>query len=88
MVTIEPIRVEVERGDGFQQRVKLETKAPAGIHVEPGSATVQPGDKGDVQLKIHAAKDAPLGEHRILVKGIPEKGDPTETAFTVTVLAK
>jgi uncharacterized membrane protein len=49
---------------------------------------VKAGDKADVQLKITAAKDAPLGELKVLVKGTPDKGDPAETEFKVTVSAK
>jgi uncharacterized membrane protein len=85
---LQTVRVAVERGEGFKQQVKLELKAPAGIQVEPKDATVQPGDKGDVQVKITAAKDAPLGEQKIMVKGTPDKGEPTETEFTITVVAK
>jgi len=85
---VQTVRVTLERGAGFKQRVKLEAKAPAGIQVEPGSATVEPGDKGDVQLKITAAKDAAIGEHKIQVKGTPDKGEPTETEFKLTVSAK
>ncbi len=48
---------------------------------------VKPGDKGDVQLKITAAKDAPLGDQKIMVKGTPDQGEPAETEFTVTVSA-
>ena len=85
---LQTVRVTLERGDGFKQKVKLELKAPAGIEVDPKDATVQPGDKGEVQLKISAAKDAPLGEHKIMVKGTPDKGEPTETEFKITVSAK
>ena len=85
---LQTVRVTLERGDGFKQKVKLELKAPAGIEVDPKDATVQPGDKGDVQVKITAAKDAPLGEHKIMVKGTPDKGEPTETEFKITVAAK
>ena len=85
---LQTVRVAVERGDGFKQQVKLELKAPAGIQVEPKDATVQPGDKGDLQLKITAAKDAAIGEHKIMVKGTPDKGEPTETEFNITVSAK
>jgi uncharacterized membrane protein len=81
-------RVSLDRGSGFKRQVKLEMKAPAGIQVEPSSATVEPGDKGDIQLKLTAAKDAPLGEHKILVKGTPHKGEPTETEFKITVSAQ
>ena len=84
---LQTVREAVERGDGFKQQVKLELKAPAGIEVDPKNTTVQPGDKGEVQLKISAAKDAPLGEHKIMVKGTPEKGESTETEFKITVAA-
>jgi hypothetical protein len=39
-------------------------------------------------LKITAAQDAALGEHKILVMGTPDKGEPTETEFKITVSAK
>lgn len=82
------VRITLDRGDGFKQPVKLDWKAPAGITVEPGDAMVQPGDKGDVQVKVTVAKDAPIGTHKILVRGTPTKGEPTETEFTITVSAK
>jgi uncharacterized membrane protein len=84
---LQTARVIVERGDGFKQGVKLELKAPTGLQIEPSDATVQPGDKGDVQVKITAAKDAAIGDHKIMVKGTPDKGEPTETEFTITVSA-
>ena len=82
------VRVAVDRGEGFKQAVKLETKAPTGLKVDPDSTTVNAGDKGDVQLKITAAADAPLGDLKIMIKGTPDKGDPTTTEFKVTVSAK
>jgi uncharacterized membrane protein len=85
---LQTVRVVIERGEGFKARVKLELKAPAGIQIEPKDAAVQPGDKGDVQVKITAAKDAPLGEQKIMVKGTPDKGESTETEFKITVIAK
>jgi uncharacterized membrane protein len=85
---VQIVRVSVERGAGFKQGVKLEVKAPTGLQVDPESTTVKPGDKGDVQLKITAAKDAPLGEQMIMVKGTPDQGEPVELSFKVTVSAK
>ena len=84
---VQTVRVVLERGKGFTQRVKLELKAPAGVVVEPKEATVLPGDKGDVQLTITVAKDAAIGEHRILAKGTPDKGEPTETEFKISIIA-
>jgi uncharacterized membrane protein len=85
---VQTVRVSVERGEGFKQGVKLEVKAPTGLQVDPDSTMVKPGDKGDVQLKITAAKDAALGEQKIMVKGTPDKGEPAELEFKVTVSAK
>jgi len=85
---VQIVRVSVERGAGFKQEVKLEVKAPTGLQVDPASTMVNPGDKGDVQLKITAAKDAPLGDQKIMVKGTPDKGESTELEFKVTVSAK
>ena len=85
---LQTVRLTLERGAGFKQRVKLEVKAPTGVEVEPSSASVEPSDKGEVQLKITAAKDAAIGEHKILVKGTPDKGEPTEMEFKITVSAK
>ena len=81
------VRVVLERGKGFTQTVKLELKAPAGLVVEPKELTVLPGDKGDIQLTTTIAKDAPIGEHKILVKGTPDKGEATETEFKISVVA-
>ena len=85
---VQTVRVSVERGEGFKQGVKLEMKAPTGLQVDPQSTMVNPGDKGDVQLTITAAKDAPLGDKKIMVKGTPDKGEPADTEFKVTVSAK
>ena len=81
-------RVSVERGEGFKQSIKLDVKAPTGLAVDPSSTTVAQGDKGDVQLTITAAADAPLGDQTIRVHGTPDKGNAVETEFKVTVSAK
>ena len=84
---IQTVRVVLERGKGFTQTVKLEMQAPVGVVVDPKEVTVLPGDKGDVQLTTTIAKDAPIGEHKILVRGTPDKGEPTETEFKISVTA-
>lgn len=85
---IQTLRVSVDRSAGFKQAVKLEVKAPKGLTVEPDSISVKPGDKADVQLAIAAAKNAPLGEQKILVKGTPDRGEAVEIEFKITVGAK
>lgn len=85
---VQTIRVVLERGKGFTQTVKLEIKAAVGVVVDPKEVLVLPGDKGDVQLTTTIAKDAPIGEHKVLVKGTPAKGEPTETEFKIAVVAR
>jgi uncharacterized membrane protein len=85
---VQIVRVSIERGSGFKEAVKLQTKAATGISVDPDSTTVKPGDKGDVQLKVTAAKDAPLGESKILVKGTPDRGEAVEMDIKISVIAK
>ncbi len=85
---LQTVRLTLERGAGFKQRIKLELKAPAGLEVDPQGTTVEPSDEGDVQLKITVAKDAAIGEYKILVKGTPDKGEPTDTEFKIAVIAK
>lgn len=82
------VRLTLERGAAFKQPVTLDVKAPDGIQVGQSAAKVLPGDKGDVQLTITAAKDAALGEHKIFVKGTPDTGEPTQTEFRINVRAK
>jgi uncharacterized membrane protein len=82
------VMVSVTRGEGFKQSVKLQVKAPTGLSVDPDSTTLNTGDKGEVQLKITAAKDAPLGDQKIMVEGTPDKGDTAEADFKVSVSAK
>jgi uncharacterized membrane protein len=84
---VQTVRVSVERGEGFTQEVKLEVKAPTGLQVDPESTMVKAGDRAATQLKITAAKDAPLGNQKIMVKGTPGTGEATSTEFTVKVVA-
>ena len=82
------VKVSVERGAGFKQGVRLDMKAPAGLEVEPANTTVKASDKGEVQLTIRAAKEAALGEQKIMVKGTPDQGEAVELELKVAVSAK
>lgn len=78
----------MDRGSRFKQGLKLETEAPTGLHVEPGSAMVKAGDNEETQLKTTAAKDAPLGGQKVLVKGTPDRGESVSLEWNVTVKEK
>src|SRR5262249_46453305 len=79
------VKLTVKRGRDFKQTVKLTATDPEGI-----SSTFEPdvvkgtGDE-DVNLRIKVAKDAPVGERRITIKGAPEKGDSTTVDVKVNV---
>ena len=85
---LQTITVSLLRDTYFKQDVKLQIKAgKGGISIEPTSVTVKASDKPDVQLQITAANDAALGEYPVVVKGMPETGEPTSVGFTVKVVA-
>ncbi|HRX86374.1 MAG TPA: hypothetical protein P5572_15240 [Phycisphaerae bacterium] len=84
---VQTVRVTVDRDSGFKHPVQVSVEAPEGIAVDPDQVAVEPDDAGDVQLTITAAADAAIGDHRVLVRGVPNTGAPTEAQFTVTVTA-
>jgi len=84
---IQTVDLSVLRDPLFKQDVKLQIKATKGISIEPTSATVKASGKPEVQLQITASKTAALGEYPVVVRGIPDKGDPTSVEFTVKVVA-
>lgn len=80
------VQIGINRGTNFNQELKLEFKgAPQGVKVEPATMTVKEDIK-EVNVKIEAGKDAPLGQARITVTGVPmREGSPTSTEFAVDV---
>ena len=84
---LQMVTISVQRDSLFKQDVKLEVKAPKGIGIEPKNITVKASDKPDVQLQVAAPKDAAIGEYPVVVKGVPETGEPTSVGFTVKVIA-
>jgi uncharacterized membrane protein len=81
------VTVSLERGAYFKQEVKLEIQASKGISVDPTNVLVKASESPDIQVRIAATKDTALGAYRVSVKGTPKTGEPTSTAFTVTVVA-
>ncbi len=82
------VQVSLDRGAGFHQAVRFTVRPPAGLTVDVAEFTVQPADKGEVQMSVTAAVDAPLGDHVVPVSAKPDKGEIVETQFKVTVSAK
>jgi uncharacterized membrane protein len=81
------VTVALKRGDYFKQEVKLQIQASKGISVEPTDVLVKASESPEVQVRITATQDTALGAYRVTVKGTPQTGAPTSTAFTVKVVA-
>ena len=81
------VTVSLERGEYFKKDVKLQIEASKGIRIDPTKVLVKANESADVQLRIATTRDTALGSYHVSVKGTPETGEPTSTAFTVTVVA-
>ena len=84
---VRAVTVSLRRGESFKQDVSLEVQASEGINVEPTDILVKASASPDVQLRIAATKNTALGAYRVSVNDTPKTGEPTSTAFTVTVVA-
>ena len=80
------IKISISRGKDFDQDVKLEfAGAPKGLKVTAAESMLKASEK-EVQVKLEAAADAPLGEHTITVTGSPARdGAKTSANFKVEV---
>ncbi len=79
--------VSLQRGESFKQDVRLQIQASEGISVDPTDVLVKASASPEVQLRMAATKNTALGAYLVSVKGTPENGEPTSTAFTVKVVA-
>jgi uncharacterized membrane protein len=85
---LQTVTTSVNRGDYFKRDVTLDISTTEGLKVEPSNIVVKASDVPDVQLRLTAARNAALGDYRVLVKGTPEDGQATSAAFTVKVIAQ
>ena len=82
------IKLTVDRGKDFKEDVKLKitvAEDAIGITVDPADPVVKAGDKENLTLKVHAAKDAAIGDHILRITGVPETGLATPVDVKVTV---
>ncbi|HEY8503309.1 MAG TPA: hypothetical protein VIL46_01925 [Gemmataceae bacterium] len=81
----EKVTISIDRGDDFNQAVKLEFGTAEGIEVTPKDPTI-PSDKSEVEVNVQAKQDAPVGEKSIQVTAKPEgEGKPATVTLTVNV---
>jgi len=83
---VQTINVDLQRGDLFKQDVKLDIHPDRGLSVDPGSVLVKASQPGTALIKLGAAKDAPLGEYRVIINGTPYAGSSTVTEMRVKVV--
>ena len=81
------VTVMLNRGDYFKQDVQLDIKTD-GIAITPSSVLVKASDKPDVECQVAVARDAAIGDYRVMVTGTPSTGTATSTVFIVTVAAQ
>jgi hypothetical protein len=80
------VTIKIDRGKNFDEDVALSfSEPPKGVTISP--ATIKHGDK-DAEVKVKAADDAALGDHKIEVTAKPTKGEAAQNKFTVTVKEK
>jgi uncharacterized membrane protein len=82
------VKLTVDRGKDFKEDVKLRIAVPddaKGLTVDPADPVVKAGDKENLTIKVHAAKDATIGEHTLHITGVPEAGLATPVDVKVSV---
>lgn len=80
----EDVTISIDRGDNFNQNVKLQFKSPKGITVSPADAMIRSGDQ-KVDVTVEAAADATPGESNIEVIAVPETGKSVTVQMKVEV---
>lgn len=82
------IEIGIERGDDFKQNVKVSLMAPIeGMSLEPADATFS-GDNYEMEVKLVAAADAPLGVTSVTLIGKPDSGESVNAGIKVKINEK
>ena len=82
------LKVKLDRGTDFKKGVKLEATAPKGLTVEDFPKTVAASESADVDVKVKAADDAPVGDALpIVITATPDAGVATKVSIKVEVQA-
>jgi len=85
----ETVKLKLDRGENFKETIKLSFKDDKeGLKFEANPATVTPGDKDEVQVKVTADDKAAIGKHTVIVTATPSAGETATHEFTVNVKAK
>jgi len=80
--------LSISRGKDFKDDVELSSEGPDKLKVELLPKKVEASSKGEFQMKVTAAADAPAGEHTIKLTGKSAHGEPAHTDIKFKVEAK
>lgn len=79
------LSIGIKRGTNFAQDVSLEfTDVPPGIHIQPDLPRIARTDEA-LELTLHAAEDAALGDFTVKVAGFPGTGAPANAELSLTI---
>jgi uncharacterized membrane protein len=81
------VTLSIDRGDKFKETVTLTFKPPAGVSVNPATASIPAGSE-EAKVTIEAAADAAPGDTHIDVTFTPETGKAVPKTFPITVTKK
>jgi len=79
------VKLTIERGKDFKDDVTLKFEGDKGLKVEPAEKVVKAGDPDEVAVKVMAEKDAPVGDAKVTVTGMPKGGSTVAVDFKVKV---
>jgi len=81
----ETVTIAIKRGTNFAQDVSLRFDGvPPGIHIQPDVPKIGRNDES-VELRIHAAEKAAVGNFTVQVSGHPETGPDASAELSLTV---
>lgn len=82
---MDTVTIGIDRGTNFSQDVSLSfDNIPAGVRIEPTTAGI-PKTEEDVELTVHAALDAALGDFIVKVTGQPDEGAAAMADLSITI---
>lgn len=81
----ERVAIGIHRGTNFAQDVSLKfSNVPEGIHILPEVPVISRADE-EVELTIHAAENAAIGDFTVQISGHPETGADATAELSITV---
>ncbi len=79
------VTISMDRGKDFKDAVNLKAESPKGIEADLTPAVLNASDKGDVQMKITAHRDAAAGDNMVRLLATPAAGKATTLDVKVKV---